>query len=173
MSNKEIIEAYEYFLTNLEKDNVCKSLSNDLMTQLAELPEELKYIWEKNGFCSYGKGLWWLTNPRDFDDIVEIWLKGTEYWEPEKNRYHVIGRTAFGELYLWGEKSGRNIKINTLDGMIFPTPSYETDINNGDAGDLVCIFIGGGNKNDYDTYDQDSKHIFDRALKKTRSPQVE
>ena len=166
MNIERLEDWYEGLLEDVGLAQNCKSIDTGIEQQLQSLPAELIYIWKKYGLCSYGEGIWWHTNPRDFDDIVEIWLKGTKYWEPETNRYHVVGRTAFGELYLWGEKSGRNIKINPLDGMIFPVPSYEEDISNGDAGYLACIFIGGGNKEDFDTYDQNSKHIFDRALKK-------
>ncbi len=166
MNIDRLEEWYEGLLEDVGKADNCVKVNKDIEQQLTGIPEALLYIWKKYGICSYGEGIWWHTNPRDFDDIVEMWLKGTDYWEPETNKYHVIGRTAFGELELWGEKSGRNLTINTLNGMIFPRPPYEKEIINGGANALIYSFIGGIDKDECDTYDQSSKHIFDRALKK-------
>lgn len=59
------------------------------------LPEQLIAQWREAGWCSYGNGLVWLTDPRQFDGIVEDWV---ELPDPKPL---VFLRTAFGHLYFW------------------------------------------------------------------------
>lgn len=53
-----------------------------------------------------------MVNPQDYDDVVESWLKGTEL--ERFDNYHVVARSAFGDLYLWGEASGASLKITSI-----------------------------------------------------------
>jgi hypothetical protein len=41
-------------------------------------------------------------NPDDYDDVLTEWITGTPL--AKLDNFHVIARTAFGNLYLWGEK---------------------------------------------------------------------
>jgi len=164
---EKLEEWYEYFLTEFDKDEKsCIVVDEKVKQDLQGVPEELIYIWEKYGICSYAKGLWWHTNPRDYDEVVEEWLIGTPYWEPETNPYHVIGRTAYGSLYLWGEKTGRNLKIDPLMGIIFHSESDEKYISKGEAWIPIATFIGAGEKETYDVEDNNDKPLFDRIHKK-------
>jgi len=172
MISNEIIEKleeeYDYFIK--EKLSIdeksCIKVNEKIQKNLQGLPEELVYAWQKYGICSYGKGLWWHTNPKDFDEVVEEWLIDTPYWEPETNRYHVIGRTAYGKLYLWGEKTGQNIEIDPLSGLIFHSESEEKYISEGDAWIPVTSALWGGKKESYDETDNNDKPLFDRIHKK-------
>lgn len=40
------------------------------------------------------------------------WLEGTKF--ERIDTYHLIARSAFGDRYLWGEKTGASLKITTL-----------------------------------------------------------
>ena len=71
----------------------------------AALPEQLIAQWREAGWCSYGNGLLWLTDPRQFDGILEDW--GIEMTEPKPL---VFLRTAFGHLYFW-----QNGAVHSLD----------------------------------------------------------
>jgi hypothetical protein len=170
MISNEIVEKledwYEGLIEDVGKADDCIQVDEKVKQDLQGLPEELVYIWEKYGICSYAKGLWWHTNPRDFDEVVEEWLVGTPYWEPEINPYHVIGRTAYGKLYLWGEKTGQNLEIDPLMGVIFHSSSDEKYISRGEAWNPITTFIGGGKKDDYDEEDNNDKPLFDRIHKK-------
>ena len=59
------------------------------------LPDQLIAHWREAGWCSYGNGLLWLTDPRQFEGILEDWI---EVREPKPL---VFLRTAFGHLYFW------------------------------------------------------------------------
>jgi len=170
MISNEIVEKledwYEGLIEDVGKADDCIQVDEKVKQDLQGLPEELVYIWEKYGICSYAKGLWWHTNPRDFDEVVEEWLVGTPYWEPEINPYHVIGRTAYGKLYLWGEKTGQNLEIDPLWGIVYHSTSDEKYIKDNKRHAIVTSFIGGGKKETYDKEDNNDKPLFDRIHKK-------
>lgn len=82
------------------------------------LPSQLITYWRYLGWAGFANGLFWLVNPADYKDVVDLWLEGSsfEYYDC----YHVIARSAFGELFLWGEKTADSLTIQTLFGQIFP-----------------------------------------------------
>ncbi len=124
------------------------------------LPNKLLEYWREFGFCGYGEGLFWIVDPGKFEDVVESWLEGTSL--AGSDNYHVFARTAFGKLYLWGEKGGRTLDIQSNYGMLYPTPP------DGDGlFDLeIRAFFSGQSKDDCDFYDSNDKPLFKRALKK-------
>jgi hypothetical protein len=61
------------------------------------LPPELLDHWRDVGWCAYGKGLLWVVNPQQFEDVVEDWV------DFESGRSFAFLRTAFAHLYLWHE----------------------------------------------------------------------
>ncbi|MFR0675024.1 GAD-like domain-containing protein [Enterobacterales bacterium AW_CKDN230030176-1A_HGKHYDSX7] len=76
------------------------------------LPERLLGYWHDHGWTGHADGIFWIVNPAEYEDVVRSWLEGTEF--ETKDTYHVIARTAFGGLYLWGEKTGHALKIESL-----------------------------------------------------------
>ncbi|MGJ7549652.1 GAD-like domain-containing protein [Pseudomonas alloputida] len=73
------------------------------------LPDALLQLWSEHGWCGYGEGLFWMVNPQEYDSVAASWIQGSPL---EKiDIYHVIARSAFGDLYLWGEKSGPSLCI--------------------------------------------------------------
>lgn len=73
------------------------------------LPDALLQLWAEHGWCGYGEGLFWMVNPQEYDSVVTNWIQGSAL---EKNdTYYVIARSAFGDLYLWGENSGPSLCI--------------------------------------------------------------
>ncbi|RML60618.1 GAD-like domain protein [Pseudomonas syringae pv. pisi] len=44
--------------------------------------------------------------------MVASWIEGTEL--EKRDTYHLIARGAFGDLYLWGEKTGFSLKITSV-----------------------------------------------------------
>ena len=166
MTQEEIMnmleKSYNDFLTDIGKVDKCLAIDKEDLNNLQGLPKELISFWKKYGICSYAKGLWWHTNPRDFDEVVEEWLRDTKYWEPKTNRYHVIGRNAYGDLRLWGEKTGDNLEIEPLSGRIIHTHSDEKYILNSESYKVVNAFVAGG----YDRSYYDRYNLFDRIHKK-------
>ena len=60
----------------------------------SRLPTGIIDLWKESGWCGYSGGLFWLTDPEELTDILELWL-GTE------NQMIAFGRTAFADLFLW------------------------------------------------------------------------
>ncbi|MDO7911133.1 GAD-like domain-containing protein [Pseudomonas sp. 22-AL-CL-001] len=76
------------------------------------LPERLLNYWQDYGWSAHAEGIFWMVNPAEYDGVVRSWLEDTEF--EKKDNYYVIARTAFGGLYLWGEKTGHALKIESL-----------------------------------------------------------
>ncbi|MFT2187709.1 GAD-like domain-containing protein [Pseudomonas putida] len=77
-----------------------------------KLPELLLAYWKEHGWCGFGEGIFWLVNPQDYEGVVSSWTEGTLL--ENRDTYHLIARSAFGDLYLWGENSGFSVKITSL-----------------------------------------------------------
>ncbi len=128
-----------------------------------KLPSKLLEYWELFGWCGYAEGLFWTVDPEEWDDALDAWIGDTEFMEVDA--YHVIGRSAFGDLYLWGERTGHSIHINTPWGMIFPNfnPSQFKE----DGPDLALqLFFSSKDREYFELNDIHDKPLFQRALKK-------
>lgn len=77
-----------------------------------KLPNQLLTYWAEHGWCGYGEGIFWIVNPEEYEGVVASWLEGTVF--EHRDSYHLIARGAFGVLYLWGEKTGPSIKIESV-----------------------------------------------------------
>ena len=133
-----------------------------------KLPTRLLNYWSEFGFCGWGNGIFWTVDPNDYSEILKLWLQGTEFEKRENDgidKYHVIGRSAFGRLFIWGEKSGNSLKIDPLYGMLFPTDSYEEFSSRG--GDTtVDLYFATKKKNEMDEKDVEGSLLFDKASEK-------
>lgn len=78
----------------------------------AKLPNKLLEYWAEHGWCGYGNGIFWVVNPQEYEGVVASWIEGTEL--ERRDTYHLIARGAFGDLYLWGEKTGFSLKITSI-----------------------------------------------------------
>lgn len=67
-----------------------------------KLPGRLLNYWEDYGWSAHAGGIFWIVNPAEYEGVVRSWLEGTAF--EARDIYHVIARTAFGCLYLWGKK---------------------------------------------------------------------
>ncbi len=74
-----------------------------------KLPKLWLEYWAEHGWCGYGNGIFWIVNPQDYEGVVAAWLEGTEL--ESRDTYHVVARSAFGKLYLWGERTGPSATI--------------------------------------------------------------
>jgi hypothetical protein len=81
----------------------------------------------------------------------------------EQDTYYVIGRTAFGTLQLWGEKSGDSIKVVTPHGMILPYDRTHNVLDRG-ADRQIQLFFSAASQNEFELRDESGNPLFDRAL---------
>ncbi|WP_223501491.1 GAD-like domain-containing protein [Pseudomonas sp. BF-R-24] len=77
-----------------------------------KLPNQLLEYWAEHGWCGYGDGIFWIVNPQEYDRMVASWLEGTKF--EAIDTYHLIARSAFGDLYFWGEETGASLKIISI-----------------------------------------------------------
>ena len=136
---------------------------NTLSYYQGKLPDRLLGYWKDAGFAGYGEGIFWTINPNDYQDIVEKWLTQTKLWGREN--FYAIARTAFGELYIRGDKSDSDTIINPHLNNILPgdfevPPTIEVQ----DRG--IGIFFMTMKKSIVDYRDKNEKLLFQRCLKK-------
>lgn len=127
-----------------------------------KLPDQLLKYWELYGLSGYGKGLFWLVDPDEYEPALEAWIGDTPFME--KDAYYVIGRSAFGNLFLWGTKSGQSLKICGIGDMISPRDNSDK-IKAGAADQLLKNFLCLLDKKSLDQKDYLDKPLFERALK--------
>jgi hypothetical protein len=114
-----------------------------------KLPNQLLEYWAEHGWCGYGDGIFWIVNPQEYEGVVASWIEDTKL--EKRDTYHLIARSAFGDLYLWGEKTGFSLKITSIISRCVihnfePTPEQmdrklqdfllSTDVDSNDYGDL-------------------------------------
>lgn len=115
-------EDFEYFLEKMgpaiDKRHVPLS---SIQRYRGKLPDQLLSYWEEHGWCGYADGLFWTVNPQEYEPVLEAWIGDTPFME--KDAYHIIARSAFGDLYFWGEKTGRSLKIFAPGAYCYPAES--------------------------------------------------
>ncbi|MCF5713082.1 MULTISPECIES: GAD-like domain-containing protein [Pseudomonas syringae group] len=77
-----------------------------------KLPDLLLHYWSEHGWCGYGEGIFWMVNPQEYEGVTASWIQDTEL--ENQDTYHLIARSAFGELYFWGEETGASFKITSI-----------------------------------------------------------
>lgn len=77
-----------------------------------KLPNLLLEYWAEHGWCGYGDGIFWMVNPQEYDGVVASWIEGTSL--EGRDTYHLIARSAFGDLYFWGETTGASLNITSI-----------------------------------------------------------
>ena len=128
-----------------------------------KLPDKLLEYWQAYGWCGYADGLLWTVDPDEWEDELEEWIGDTEFME--RDAYYVIARTAFGELILWGEKTGQSLKVVTSWGTIYP--AFDADEFANDGPDLTLqLFFSVASRDTFDMNDEKEKPLFNRALAK-------
>ncbi|WP_414500821.1 MULTISPECIES: GAD-like domain-containing protein [unclassified Zymobacter] len=124
------------------------------------LPRKLIEYWRYWGWAGFADGLFWLVNPAEYEEVVALWLAGSPF--EYRDRYHVIARSAFGELFLWGEKTADSLTIQTLFGQIFPADRSD-DIGCGSSQNmnvLVQEFMATLCRSNLDILDIDNQPLF-------------
>ncbi len=124
-----------------------------------KLPDRLLGYWTDEGWSGYANGLLWFVNPDDYEDLVDEWLDGTRL--DEVDAFHAIARTAFGELFLFGESTGRSVKISCATHAVFVRDVTRKVPQKLDLS--LRAFLGMG-KDACDLKDESGIPLFDRAL---------
>jgi hypothetical protein len=83
-----------------------------------KLPDQLLTYWKEHGWSGYADGLFWTVDPHAYEAALEAWIGHTPFME--QDAYHVIARSAFGDLYFWGENSGFTLEICSSGSFAVP-----------------------------------------------------
>ncbi|UTM59455.1 DUF1851 domain-containing protein [Photobacterium sp. CCB-ST2H9] len=127
------------------------------------LPLSLIKIWQEEGWNGYANGLFWIVNPDEYSHLVEMWLEGTSV--NEIDTYHVIARSAFGDLFAWGEKYNRKITISCLTGSVIAVAS-ELDVPSDNPDLTIGSFLAMSDLERYDVEDIEEEPFFERSVEK-------
>lgn len=104
-------EAISLFIEEMGNPTSHKSVPSTAIEHYrTKLPGRLLNYWEDYGWSAHAGGIFWIVNPAEYEGVVRSWLEGTAF--EARDIYHVIARTAFGCLYLWGEKTGYSLDIH-------------------------------------------------------------
>jgi len=128
-----------------------------------KLPPRLLEYWKEYGFCGWGDGMFWIVNPADYQQILDLWLAGTNF--VGRDNYYVIGRGAFGRLFIWGEKTGQSLDIETNYAMLFPSDST-VELQERGQETSVDLFFATRTKSSMEEEDQQGNPLFQKALDK-------
>ncbi|RMT14068.1 hypothetical protein ALP52_01301 [Pseudomonas amygdali pv. mori] len=105
-------EHYAFFLKKFgpttERDDVPHS---NILKYKNKLPDQLLDYWADHSWSGYADGIFWTVNPEDYEHLLEQWLYDTPLHQ--KDHYHVIARSAFGALYIWGENDGYCLTVSS------------------------------------------------------------
>ena len=150
-------EDYTFFLKKFGPATVSHTVPfSSIKRYEGKLPAQLLQYWESYGWCGYANGLFWTVNPQDYEPILERWLVGTGLSELDK--YHVIARSAFGQIYLWGEDTANSLSVSSYLSRYSYIPSVLSR-EKFDFGTRLFFSTMQPERNDVD-------HLFELALKK-------
>jgi hypothetical protein len=158
-------EDFEYFISKFGEATHCAAVSAATLEKWrGKLPDQLLTYWQREGWCGYADGLFWTVNPEDYEDIVDEWLENSPF--EQIDAFHVIARSAFGKLYLFGEKTGSGVTISTATHAL---TALQRDLAKKDDEELArqARNFFAFSKPDYcDLDDESGSPLFKRALAK-------
>jgi hypothetical protein len=101
---------FEFFLENFGPAIDRRDVPPEVLDRFkGKLPDQMLSYWAEHGWCGYADGLFWTVNPEDYEPVLDAWLGDTFF--VEEDALHIIARTAFGHLLIWGEKSGFALQL--------------------------------------------------------------
>lgn len=157
-------EDFEYFVSKFGEATHRADVPPEAIEKWrGKLPDLLLAYWQEEGWCAYAGGLFWLVNPDDFEDLIDEWLEGTSI--EQIDAFHVVGRTAFGDLFVCGERSGVNMTISCPINAIFALPKDLKPKSKADQDWSVRSFIG-LSVSECDLKDEAGAALFDQAVGK-------
>lgn len=157
-------EDFEYFLTKFGQPFTSKPASEETLNKYRGiLPNKLLEYWQTYGFCGFKDGLLWLTNPEEYDDILEEWLPEEKL---EKHRFYVIARSGWGELFVWEPTYGNKYAIDPLLGWITEGNSDEDWISEGKTDKALEWFITGQKPTFLDKTNSNEESLFELSVER-------
>ena len=158
---------FDFFLSQWGQPEIATPVSERTLHRFrGKLPDTLLGYWSHYGFAGYHHGLLWMVNPDDYEHALESWIGDTPIME--QDAYYVIARSAFGKLYLWGERTGYLYDIDPQTGVIYKNNDDDEGrlIRKGLSEKAMMFFWSVIKPDSSDENDDDIQPLFDRALKR-------
>ncbi len=125
-----------------------------------KLPDQLLSYWQEYGWSGYAAGLFWTINPEEYEPVLEAWIGETPFME--NDAYHIIARSAFGDLFVFGEQDDKQLHIIAPDSQMMPPREVvTTDLNLS-----IRAFFGTMSPDACDFSDVNGNQLFESTLKK-------
>ncbi|WDY59603.1 GAD-like domain-containing protein [Pseudomonas sp. PSKL.D1] len=103
-------EAYSLFIEQMGEPVFRQEVPLSSMERYkGVMPEKLLEYWKEHGWCGYGEGLFWTVDPQEYEGVIASLINGSKL--ENRDKYHLVARGAFGDLYLFGENTGFSVKI--------------------------------------------------------------
>jgi hypothetical protein len=158
-------EDFEFFIRNFGEATKRTAVpAASLEKWRDKLPEQLLTYWQQEGWCEYKDGLFCTVDPDDYEDLVDEWLADTGL--DEIDAFHVIARTAFGDLYVCGEKTGCSATIACPINSIAALPADLIAQTKDELDFSVRFFFGDSEPDEFDMEDENGQPLFERARAK-------
>jgi hypothetical protein len=156
---------FDWFLQKFGSPTSSKAADSSVLDRYrGKLPDQLLRYWEHYGFSGFRGGLFWIVDPREYEPALDEWLDDTPI--VEKDAYHVIARSGFGALMLWGEKTGYRYEIDCPRGWIIEREGDQADIGAGDADGAISRFFAIRKLKHFDICDEAGNGLFDSLVDK-------
>jgi len=160
-----IEEDIEWFIERFGEADSAKAVEQATLNKYCgKLPDALLQFWQDYGFCSFKKGLISFVNPEEYDHLIQVWIKDEEVLASDN--YYVIAKSGFGELFVWGEKSGRIFDINAAFSWVIRRKGNTEFISSGKDYEAVGLFLDGLKIKFLEMECEKGEPMFERALEK-------
>lgn len=158
-------EDFDLFIEEFgEPCQVWEVSQKDLIFWKDKLPDQLLKYWQNEGFCSFGDGLIDIVNPSYLATTVKEWIANTSI--STIDNFHGFAKTAFGNLYVCGEKTGAVLTINCQSNTIIATATNLKEKKMDLRDRSIRAFFGASFKSDFDRLDTSKNNLFNQACKK-------
>ena len=127
-----------------------------------QLPDNIFEVWNRIGFSGLYRGRVWLCDPLVWQDAADSWTQRLDL-AMDEDRWIPILRSAFGEMRLWGPRTGMSLWIDTIQGMVLP---FDNSDLMDDPDDVMESALMGIDENAHEFKDDNDSPMFDRALAK-------
>ena len=103
----------ENAIDQFDKPNVVSPISKEILTKYEKImPPILLDMWQQEGFCQFQNGLYYIVNPDDWQDVVDVWIENTPY--QKLGQFYALARNAFGCIYIYNPDTGTKLTIDTI-----------------------------------------------------------